>query len=154
MLDRVGVPQSVQRPFGNSGEIENHLATASPVPPPPQKEPRAGDLLHHPIWLHRSSSAWIAAALRHGRGLDRENLLGACSPSALPLLHRPRSSGKRSAILHQHRRRHGQVPTAGTQVYVRKMPRASYWADFGLPDPHEHVFECHCLGMRAIFFSC
>jgi hypothetical protein len=39
-------------------------------------------------------------------------------------------------------------------VYVRKMPRASYWADFGLPDPHEHVLERHCLGMRVIFSSC
>ena len=26
------------------------------------------------------------------------------------------------------------------------MPRASYWADFGLPDPHEHVLERHWLG--------
>jgi hypothetical protein len=31
------------------------------------------------------------------------------------------------------------------------MPRASYWADFGLFDPHEHVFERHWLGMRVIF---
>jgi hypothetical protein len=23
-----------------------------------------------------------------------------------------------------------------------------------LPDPHEHVFERHCLGMRVIFSSC
>jgi hypothetical protein len=37
---------------------------------------------------------------------------------------------------------------------VRKMPRASYWADFGLPDPHEHGLGGHCLGMRVIFSSC
>jgi hypothetical protein len=34
------------------------------------------------------------------------------------------------------------------------MPRASYWADFGLPDPHEHVFERHFLGMPVISWVC
>ena len=55
------------------------------------------------------------------------------------------TSGRYPAILRSWQSSH---------VYVRKMPRASYWADFGLPDPHEHVFERHCLGMRVIFSSC
>jgi hypothetical protein len=39
-------------------------------------------------------------------------------------------------------------------VYVRKMPRASNWADRRLPDPQEHGFGEHCLGMASIFSSC
>jgi hypothetical protein len=55
------------------------------------------------------------------------------------------TSGRYPAILRSWQSSH---------VYVRKMPRASYWADFGLPDPHEHVLERHWLGMRVIFSSC
>jgi transcriptional regulator with XRE-family HTH domain len=40
-----------------------------------------------------------------------------------------------------------------SHVYVRKMPRASYCGDHGLPEPQEHAFGRHCLGMRAIFSS-
>jgi hypothetical protein len=84
--------------------IESRLTAALPVLPPPQKEPRAGDLLTHRIGLHRSSPVWIAAAIRHERGLDRGSLRGTCSSSAMPLLHPPHSSGRRSAILRPRRR--------------------------------------------------
>jgi hypothetical protein len=72
------------------------------------------------------------------------------STGAGPLANRVQSSSIGSSVQYA-----GSVSTSGrypailrswqsSQVYVRKMPRASYWADFGLPDPHEHVFERHC----------